>query len=410
VNLQSARTQLLIILISTIAIGLLAEAGLRAAHVQFDGSFYTADPQLGWSLRPRAEGWQVSEGREFVRINSEGMHDREHAVLKPLDTVRIAVLGNSWTEALQVPLASNFCSVLEKNLSGCSRFSGRKVEVMNFGVSGYSTAQELLLLQARVWKYKPDIVLLAFYTAKDILNNVRRFNNAAEPAQSPYFIYSGGRLVLDDSFRKLPHVRHSAIVMQNVRGEVADRIRLFQTTTSIVRKLKIQTAKATLVASAASVTPNSLDDMVYAPPASPDLLNAWRVTEGMLAMMRDEVRSHGAALWIVTLANRPQVLPDPERRSQILAKLGVPNLDYADERLQQFASQTMLPVISLAHRMSAYAERNHAYLNGFDNTSKGEGHWNEVGHQLAGELIAEDLCSRLPSGDPPGGLQPTISR
>jgi len=48
-----------------------------------------------------------------------------------------------------------------------------KIEVLNFGVSGYGTAQELLTLREQVWKYSPDIVMLAVTTNNDITDNSR---------------------------------------------------------------------------------------------------------------------------------------------------------------------------------------------------------------------------------------------
>jgi hypothetical protein len=45
---------------------------------------------------------------------------------------------------MQVPMHQNFCAVLEHELSHCL---GRPVEVINFGVSGYSTAQEFITLR-----------------------------------------------------------------------------------------------------------------------------------------------------------------------------------------------------------------------------------------------------------------------
>src|SRR5881392_857031 len=73
----------------------LAEAALRILGVAFDASLFDDDPITGWRLRPNAEGWWVSEGHAYVRINSAGMHDREYPVEKPRDTVRIAVRGVS---------------------------------------------------------------------------------------------------------------------------------------------------------------------------------------------------------------------------------------------------------------------------------------------------------------------------
>ena len=395
-NVPSARVQLLITLAASLAIGAVAEVGLRAAHLRFDATFYVADPELGWALRPGLSGWMVSEGHQFVRINSDGMRAREYPIPKPANTLRIAVLGNSWTEALQVPMDSDFCSVMERKLSGSPCVGGRRVEVLNFGVSGYAMAQELLLLRTRVWKYKPDIVLVAFYTARDVLNNVRQFNTAADPGESPYFKFASDRLVLDDSFRSLPEFRRSSMMTQQIRSDAADNIRLLQTTSHVVRLLRIAAAKATLSEDTpAAGRPTNLEDAIYTPPASAAIANAWKVTEGLLQLMRDEVAAHNATFLVVTLANRAQANPDPGARRKHMEALGVQNLDYPDERLRDFGAAAGIPVTSLAHRLFEDAALNHAYLNGFPNTAMGEGHWNELGHRFAGEAMAGDVCSFL---------------
>ncbi|HVT18767.1 MAG TPA: hypothetical protein VHQ90_21610 [Thermoanaerobaculia bacterium] len=52
-------------------------------------------------------------------------------------------------------------------------------------MAGYGTAQELLTLRHEVWRYAPDLVLLAFYTGNDVRNNERRLEQ--DPSR-PYFI------------------------------------------------------------------------------------------------------------------------------------------------------------------------------------------------------------------------------
>ena len=400
-NPPSARFQLLVTLVAMVAIGAIAELVLRAANLRFDTTFYIADSQLGWALRPGLEGWMVSEGHQFVRINSDGMRAREFSARKPSGTLRIAVLGNSWTEALQVPMEKDFCSVLERKLSGSPCAGGRRVEVLNFGVSGYAMAQELLELRTRVWKYNPDIVLVAFYTARDVLNNVRQFNTAADPAESPYFKFSGDRLVLDDSFRSLPEFRRSSMLTQRIRSDVDDNVRILQTTSHVVRLLRIAAAKATLSEdTSAGGGGIGLEDAIYSPLVSPAIANAWKVTERLLLLMRDEAASHNTPLLVVTLANRAQVNPDAGARRKLMETLGVGNLDYPDERLQALGASAGIAVTSLAHRLSEYAQRNQAFLNGFPNTAMGQGHWNELGHRVAGEAIADDVCSFLQTHRP----------
>src|SRR5919202_7067673 len=90
------------VVLASVAFGLLIfELFLRAVGYTYP-VFYQPDEARGYSLRPGAEGLYRREGRAFVRINSEGLHDREHAKEKPVNTLRIAVVGDSYAEAFQV--------------------------------------------------------------------------------------------------------------------------------------------------------------------------------------------------------------------------------------------------------------------------------------------------------------------
>jgi hypothetical protein len=133
----------------------LGELSLRLIDFSYP-IFYTYDDTVGVALRPGAEGWNRSEGEAFIKISSDGLRDREHSRKKPPNTVRIAVLGDSMAEALQVPQEATFWSVVERRVRDCGEFGARDVEVLNFGVSGYGTAQELLTLRHRVSEYAPD--------------------------------------------------------------------------------------------------------------------------------------------------------------------------------------------------------------------------------------------------------------
>src|SRR5688500_16466616 len=174
---------------------LICELGLRATGYSYPG-FYTPDDNLGYALTPGMEGWYRKEGSAYVRINSAGQRDREHTKSKPPGTIRIAVLGDSYAEAFQVPVEEAFWAVMEDTLS--TNAPDKQVDVLNFGVSGYGTAAELITLRERVWEYAPDIVLLAVTTNNDVVDNSRELKKTDEV---PYFVYREGKLVLDDSFR-----------------------------------------------------------------------------------------------------------------------------------------------------------------------------------------------------------------
>src|SRR5437773_186695 len=145
----------LLILLGFLLGGIVAEIVLRVAGYSYP-EFYSLDQSRGYALRPRAEGWYRKEGEAYVRINSDGLRDQEHTTTKPEGIFRIAVVGDSYCEAFPVSLEEAFWSVMEKKLEECGAFPARKIEVINFGVSGYGTAQELLTVREKVEKYSPD--------------------------------------------------------------------------------------------------------------------------------------------------------------------------------------------------------------------------------------------------------------
>lgn len=99
------------------------------------------------------------EFNNWIAINSDGFRDLEFKVNKDPGVLRIAVLGDSQEEALQVELDKTWQKVMARRLSG---ELGRPAEAYNFGVSGYGTDQEWLTLREKVLIFSPDMVILAF--------------------------------------------------------------------------------------------------------------------------------------------------------------------------------------------------------------------------------------------------------
>ena len=86
--------------------------------------------------------------RGIVKINSNGLRDIEHKIFKPDNTIRIAILGDSFAEARSINIEDTFWYKLKKNLEPCNNFhSGKDIEVINFGVSEYGTTQQYLTLK-----------------------------------------------------------------------------------------------------------------------------------------------------------------------------------------------------------------------------------------------------------------------
>ena len=378
-------------ILGTLLAVLIAEASLRLAGVAYP-RFYTRDPYCGSALRPGASGWWAREGHSFVKINSDGLRDREHRVVKPAHTLRIAILGDSYAEAMQVAVRDTFWAVTERRLKDCPALHERDVEAINFGVAGYGTAQELMTLRHRVWKYSPDVVVLAITTGNDIRNN----SKLLEPDRGrPFFVLNrAGRLVLDDSFRKA--WRHGArySLPHRIMLEMRDHCRVLEAVHHVVNTVREWRAER----AAGPGSEAGLDDAVYLnPPPSPVWRQAWEVTECLIEAIDKEVRAHHAMFLAVTLSNGIQVNPHSSVRKAFMRRLGVKDLFYPDERIKALRQCDGFEVLNLARPLLAYAEKNHVYLHGFPNAVIGGGHWNEVGHRLAGVMIAEKLCEMLES-------------
>ncbi|MBC7996393.1 MAG: SGNH/GDSL hydrolase family protein [Leptolyngbya sp.] len=156
------------------------------------GSRHIASKQVTWRL----------EGLSRDSLNAYGMRDFPRELKKPISTLRIAVLGDSAVEGLQVPLEETFPADLERMLnrefaSGKGKF--QKAEVLNFGCAGYSTAQELVQYETLVSKFAPDVVVL-FYNHRDAQESVilETIKNVAEV--KPYaYLDKEGQINIDNS-------------------------------------------------------------------------------------------------------------------------------------------------------------------------------------------------------------------
>jgi len=137
----------------------------------FDYGIFTPDPALGYRNRPNFSGW--SYGNVRVETNSSGFRgSREIAREKKKGTTRIFGIGDSVMFGVVVNEENTFLGLLQEMLNqGLGEY-----EVINAGVGGYSTFQELLFLKKYVIPFKPDIVLVN-YGNNDLLSSEDLFGH-----------------------------------------------------------------------------------------------------------------------------------------------------------------------------------------------------------------------------------------
>ena len=374
---------------------LLIEFALRLMGWTFP-VFGRPDVELGWSFRPGISGWSRQENSAYLRMNRFGFRGPDWPEQPAPDTFRIAVVGDSLVDSSNLSDQHAFTSVIEKQLAVCSAFPNGRVEVLNFGVSGYGTAQEYLLLQQRVASFRPNLVLLAFYVGNDVSNNSHALSIESQRAK-PYFIEQpSGELRLDTSFRETDRFRQAVqtdwqkrLVNASYLLQVLKQIYLGKAITT--SPVEPQDTYGGAVSNQALFAPEF--SQMFSSPPDDTWRSAWSVTEKLLLRVRDWAQQKNMDLELVIIPAPIQALPGEGMRQAGARAFGLSDLDYPVQRIALFATQNGIPYLSLLDPFRAYGDRERVFLFGFP-PQLGHGHLNATGNQVGGRLIADWLCQR----------------
>ncbi len=143
---------------------------------------------LGYELRPNLDTIFVGVKVRTNRWGARGA--QEITVEKPPHTIRIACLGDSFTFGWGLPENETYPRVLETLIR--RRFPSMSIQVHNWGVPAYNTAQEVLLFKEKVRNFHYDIVVLGFME-----------NDVGEPLMTEWTRYPKPKMEVVDMLRRL---------------------------------------------------------------------------------------------------------------------------------------------------------------------------------------------------------------
>lgn len=188
---------------------------LLAAAISLLGSFIAAEGLVrllnlaqplalevtpyGYRQRPGAYYFNTGEGNSSGHYNRFGLRDRDiYELRKPPKTYRILIFGDSYTEAPHVDVGSTYENLLEDRLNKIA-LSERydRFEVLNFGLVGAGTGEQLLRFKHQGAPFQPDLVVLAFFAGNDYEENALVCSGVNN---RPYFRQGAQGLELDNSF------------------------------------------------------------------------------------------------------------------------------------------------------------------------------------------------------------------
>lgn len=381
------KKKILYILFFSLLIFLSLEILLRILGVEYP-VLQKHDPIRGFSLAPNASGNWKREGNSNVKINSAGLRDFEHKLIKPKNKFRIAVLGDSFVEARAVNIEDTFWFKLNNNLKNCKYDKFNNIEIINFGVTEYGTAQQFLTLKNYVWKYDPDLILLAFFSGNDIADNSKTLSIKK---YRPFFTYINGSLMLDDTFKETKAYK----LLSSTRGKIFIKISQYSRIVQLFREAYVQSyfksiKKKEVVKK--STIDQGLDLYNLYNPSNEDWSNAWFVTEKIIESINSEILKKNKDFIVISVSNPIQVHPDLNFIKNYLVNKNIKNINYPDDRIENFLKKKNIKYINTAKKLSIKALQNNDYFHGFKNTKLGTGHWNEAGHDEASKIISSEMC------------------
>jgi GDSL-like Lipase/Acylhydrolase family len=405
-----------LLVLCSIMVGiLLSEACYRMAR-RFvclgvpDARVWAQVPGYGWGHKPNGEGVLFAclgrrfEWRTYIKINSLGLRDREHTYEKPTGTRRVLLLGDSITEGMQVPLDRTFARLVESDLHGRSL----PIEVINAGVSAFSTDNELLFFRAEGIRYAPDVVVLVFNAMNDVSETSRAlitrvYSRTPEKLLPKTYFHVGpaGELVAEPAPPPSPPPTPSPVSWSQwieARLFVARGLRrLIARVTAPAKPVPVGSAPtATAPVGPAPTMDLTIYDVAKIPPDAM-WTQAWQLTEALIRALRKDVERSGARFAVVVVPCREAVSPAAWQIQQRFfpALAAIPHdPSYPVARITAFLEREGIPYLNLLPPLRSAAERT-----GTTGFFSWDVHLDATGNAVVAKSLAPfvaDLVKRLP--------------
>ncbi len=329
--------------------------------------------RLGWTHKPNAQFvYERDEYRVPIQYSSAGLRDREYTRAKPADTFRIAILGDSFVEALQVPEDSMLSRLLEHELA--RRDGTRRYEVMNFGVSGYGSCQQLVLLEERVLDYAPDLVVAVHYH-NDFDDNAR-FDLCRTDESHGLTITEPARF------------GWTTRAVSGLKSTLWQRSHLFNFVSTRRLRRSMQRRGTPDVSAPPADAAQSLELQMTRIAETPEARAALGLHAAIVARMQSLCQAAGARFVAVLGVSAGQI---DSRRLPKELRADASDVTLLNRRAADALAARGIAVVDL---LPAFRDARGAYRLFFDV----DGHWTADGHAVAAHSLAETLSAAIVRG------------
>ncbi len=284
-----------------------------------------------------------------VKTNSYGFHSREYSLEKPEGVFRVALIGDSYIEAMQIKQDKTVASLLEQKLNSLNPRSYR-YEVIPFGISSHGTYKSILYFEKYAIEFSPDLVIAAFS-----LNDAQ-----------------------DDAFE--PSVTPSPGISKSVK--------------KILRKSVLITTLRKSYLTAISNPEKNSDKLsaeveILLPEYNDFWRNAWIREEKLLKNFKDEVTKNNSNFMLVSLTDGYRVHKELLEKFKDTTQGNSIDLDKPEKILSLIARENSFPYLALTQLFRERAQKEDEMT-----VWSCDGHWNEEGHKWASDALFDYLVSQ----------------
>jgi lysophospholipase L1-like esterase len=352
------------------------------------GKFCQYHDTLGWAGRPGVDGvYESFDCSHHVHQNALGFRGPDVPFARTRAR-RLAVLGDSFVWGFGVEDDQIFTALL-------ARASPTPLEVVNLGVSGYGTDQELLLWRLLGQNFKPDTVLLLVtpYTdVFDVASPVRYrypkpvfrldpagpvLENVPVPRRADGRWDVEGTRTLDlEGFWLLRAAAHSAVVSAVVGAATANA----SMRTALEAHGLVPERQAGL----------DVEQKILVTPLPDETRRGWEILVALLGVLADEVGRSGAHLVVAAAPTPVQVYPelwDAFRRRHDPPAGTTWDLDSPARILAEACRARGIRLVDLLSGLRE-AGRSDPYLYYRWNM-----HWTPAGHRVVADVLAGALAT-----------------
>lgn len=366
------------LLLAAASVALTLAAGELVLRLVWDGFYQKYAPTrpggLGsFDFHP-TRGWRPAPGIEHVawdpeyrvvrKHDSRGFRGSEFLLEKPDDRIRIFTVGDSFTYGHGVENDEAYGPVLEA--------LDPRLQVINGGVGGYDTGQELVTLREEIDRIAPDVVTVGYfwndlwgsyddgYTRFELRDGrIHRIPPAPPTIDHPGLAPMRRRAERRAAFSRSPLAR------SRLYRFLSDRIKILEA-----------------VVESWTEEPDARAPDAKRSAAAEE--EAWQLAFALLREMARVSREHGAAFAILVIPDQVQVEPgdvDVHRIPRILPKI--------QGRLTAFGAAEGIPVIdalpALKERRLEAGERFYF---------RRDRHLNALGQRQLAEVLLAELRGR----------------